>query len=110
MRYRAELQALSLALALLSAGCVSSQPDAAPPTIAGPVTAEPEADADGTAGVSGLALPGTGDVFMIGDDKWEVVAATVELGTEGAEPDEKLIDITVSARKLEVAPAEPVVR
>jgi hypothetical protein len=48
-----------------------------------------------------MSLPRTGDVFLIGEDKWEVVATTVELGTQAAKPDEQLIDITVSARKLE---------
>jgi hypothetical protein len=70
----------------------------APPPPAGEVDS-------GTGDVAGLTLPRQGDRFTIGQEQWEVVAATVTLPSEGVQQDTQIVDVTIQARR---AGADPI--
>jgi hypothetical protein len=97
---------LSLIVALGALGSACTEPaqtqhvgDASPPPAAG------ERDT-GTGDVAGLTLPARGDRFTIGEEQWEVVAATVTLPSEGVQVDTQIIDVTIQAKRAAAEPIE----
>jgi hypothetical protein len=96
------LCSIPLAIAAL-AGCSPAETGStvsdAPPPAAG------EADS-GRGDVAGLTLPRQGERFTIGEEQWEVVAATVSLPSEGVQQDTQIVDVTIQARRAGAEPIE----